>query len=89
MESRPWKTGIALAITLAIAYAVCAAAYAAWPEGGITFLNAVFHGLDFRKLDAPSTFTFGMFVFPLVVFVAWGFAVGTLYAWIESRLDKS
>ena len=32
------------------------------------------------------SFTFWMFVYPLVVFVVWGFAVGTLYAWLHGVL---
>lgn len=80
----PWKTGAALALTLAISYTVCAALYALWPERGIDFLNALFHGLDFHKLGTPMTFTFLMFLYPLVVFVIWGFAVGALFAWLHN-----
>jgi hypothetical protein len=80
----PRKTGVALAVTLAISYAVCAIAYALAPERGIDFLNALFHGLDFRKLAAAGPFTFLMFVYPLVVFMVWGFLVGALYAWLHN-----
>jgi len=31
-------------------------------------------------------FTFLMFVYPLVVFVVWGFAVGALFAWLHNAL---
>lgn len=55
------------AATLAISYTVCAVAYALMPDPGIDFLNALFHGLDFRKLGTPMPFTFAMFVYPLVV----------------------
>lgn len=84
--SSPWRTGATLAVTFAITYTVCAVAYALMPELGIDFLNALFHGLDFRKLGAPMPFTFLMFVYPLVVFVVWGFAVGALYAWLHGAL---
>ena len=82
----PWRTGVALAVTLAISYTVCAVAYALMPERGIDFLNALFHGLDFRKLGTPMPFTFAMLVYPLVVFVVWGFAVGTLFTWLHNVL---
>ena len=82
----PWKTGAALALTLAITYTVCAALYALWPERGIDFLNALSHGLDFHKLVTPEPFTFLMFLYPFVVFVIWGFAVGALYAWLHNLL---
>lgn len=87
MNTKPyWKHGIVLALTLAIAYTVCAALYAAWPALGIDFLNAMFHGLDFHKLDTGERFSLRMFVYPFVVFVIWGFAVGTLFAWLYNLL---
>ncbi|HMJ49953.1 MAG TPA: DUF5676 family membrane protein [Burkholderiales bacterium] len=82
----PWKTGAALTLTFAITYTVCAALYALWPERGIDFLNALFHGLDFHKLETPQPFTFLMFIYPFVVFLIWGFAVGTLFAWLHNVL---
>ncbi|ASW03723.1 MULTISPECIES: DUF5676 family membrane protein [Burkholderiaceae] len=81
-----WKTGVVLALTLAVGYTVCAVLYAAWPSLGIDFLNAMFHGLDFHKIDTGEPFTLRMFVYPFVVFVVWGFAVGTLFAWISNLL---
>jgi hypothetical protein len=82
----PWKTGTTLALTMAISYTVCATAYALWPERGIDFLNALFHGLDFRKLMTPTPFTYSMFLSPLLLLVVWGFAVGTLFAWLYKLL---
>jgi 2TM family of unknown function (DUF5676) len=85
MSTRPyWKFGVVLALTLAVSYTVCAALYAAWPGVAIDFLNALFHGLDFHKLDTGEPFAVTMFVFPFVVFVVWGFVVGTLFAWTHS-----
>ena len=80
----PQKTGVTLAVTLAIAYTLCAVVYALAPERGIDFLNALSHGLDFRKLGTPQPFTFVMFLYPLVFFVVWGFLVGALYAWLHN-----
>jgi hypothetical protein len=80
----PWKTGVTLAVTLAMTYTLCAIVYALAPERGIDFLNALFHGLDFRKLVAAGPFTFLTFAYPLLVFVVWGFLVGALYAWLHN-----
>jgi len=85
----PSRTGSVLALTLAIAYTACAVIYALAPERGIDFLNALFHGLDFRKLGTPTEFTFLMFVYPLIVFLVWGFAVGALYAWLHNLMYRS
>ena len=84
----PWRTGITLAVTLAIMYSGCALAYALMPERGMDFLNALFHGLDFRKLGSPMPFTTATFVYPLVVFVAWGFVVGTLFTWLQNVFHR-
>lgn len=81
--SNPARTGIALSLTLLITYSVCSALYALWPEQGIDLFNAIFHGLDFRRLGVPMPFTFPMFLYPLVVIVIWGFVVGTLFAWLQ------
>ena len=82
----PWRTGITLSVTVAITYTVCALVYALMPDRGIDFLNALFHGLEFHKLGAPMPFTFLMFIYPLIVFVVWSFAVGTLFAWLHRAL---
>lgn len=85
----PAKTGAALAITVGIAYTLCAAAFWLWPEQGIEFLNAMFHGLDFRKLGQLAPFTLKLFVIPLLVFVVWGFLVGALFAWLQGVFHRS
>jgi uncharacterized protein DUF5676 len=84
----PWRTGVALSLTVAIAYAVCAALYALWPSQGVDLLNAIFHGLDFHKLEPSQPFTFQMFLYPLVVFLIWGFAVGTLFGWLHHLIQS-
>lgn len=85
----PSKTGSVLALTIAIAYTACAVIYALAPEQGVDFLNALFHGLDFRRLGTPMQFTFLMFLYPLIVFLVWGFVVGALYAWLHNLIYKS
>lgn len=82
----PWKTGIALALTMAISYTVCALLYALWPAQGIAFLNALFHGLDFGRLQDPQDYGVTTFVGPLLVLTVWGAIVGTLFAWLSGKL---
>lgn len=84
-----WKTGLALSLTMAVSYFVCAILYGLWPEKGIDFLNALFHGLDFHKLVTPVPFTFATFLYPLVVLMVWGFLVGTVFAWLHKLLQGS
>jgi uncharacterized protein DUF5676 len=83
----PWRTGFALSLTIAIGYSACASLYALWPSQGVDLLNAIFHGLNFHKLEPSEPFTFGMFLYPLLVFVVWGFLVGTLFAWLHHLIQ--
>ena len=81
------RTGAALAITVAVAYALCSLIFWIWPETAASFMNGLFHGLDFRRLQSgPTLFNFGAFLSALVVMAAWAFAVGTLFSWICHRL---
>jgi hypothetical protein len=83
----PWKTGLALALSMAISYTVCAALYALWPAQGIAFLNALFHGLDFSPLQTPQAYSAADFFGPLLVLSGWGALVGTLFAWLHCKLN--
>jgi len=84
---RAISSGVALAITVGIGYTACALAFRAAPDAAMTFMNALFHGLDFRKLQGgPALFDFGSFFFALFVAVVWAFLFGTVFGWIVDRL---
>jgi hypothetical protein len=84
---RGLSTGFALGVTAGIGYIACALAFRLWPEAAITFMNALFHGLDFRKLQAGSApFDFSTFFFALLVLVVWVFVLGFAFGWIVDRL---
>ncbi len=87
MTIAPWKTGAALAVTVAVAYPVCAALYLLFPDRGVEFLNALFHGLDFGKLVAAAPLRVSQFYFPFVVLAAWAFLVGTLFGWVRNLFE--
>ena len=79
-------TGLALAITVGIGYTLCALLFRAAPDAAMTFMNVLFHGLDFRKLQAvPASFEFGSFFLALTVLVVWAFLLGALFGWIIDR----
>jgi hypothetical protein len=83
------RTGAAFAITVAIGYALCTLVFWIWPEAAANFMNALFHGLDFRKLQSGSTlFSFGSFVYALVVMAAWAFGLGAFFGWIFGRFGN-
>jgi hypothetical protein len=82
--------GIALAVTVGIGYTACALAFRLWPDAAMAFMNALFHGLDFRRLQAGTApFEFGRFFFALVVAVAWAFVLGFVFGWILDRTREA
>ena len=82
----PYKTGGALAITVAIGYALCTIAFWLFPDASANFMNALFHGLDFGPLKREGTFTFASFVYGLTVLVVWAFLTGAVFGWVAERL---
>jgi hypothetical protein len=77
----PWIIGAALAITFAVVYVLCAAAFAAAPGATLEFFNAWFHGLNLAELQAGAKpFTVGVFVYGLVGVTGFGFVCGVLFA---------
>lgn len=83
------RTGIALAVTVGIGYSSCALVFWLWPEAAATFMNGLFHGLDFRKLQTgPALFSFGSFLYALVVMMVWAFALGAIYGWLQDRIGN-
>ncbi len=90
-STNPLKTGAALAATVGIGYAVCSLVFWLSPEAAATFMNALFHGLDFRKLQGgESLFRFDSFAYALVGLVGWAFVMGVVYGWFAGRwADRS
>ena len=85
----PLRLGATLSLTVAIGYAACAALWAIWNEPALDFLNALFHGLDFRRIALPrSPYDAWLFVYPLLVMAAWAFFIGALFATINNLLNR-
>ena len=83
----PVRSGMAFALSAAIAYALCTLIFWLWPDAAANFMNALFHGLDFRKLQSgPALFSFGSFIYALIIIAAWAFGLGTLFSWLFGRL---
>ncbi len=87
--SGPLRTGAALATTAGVGYVACAVVFYLFPDAAVNFMNALFHGLDFRKLQAgPTLFSFGPFLYALVVMTAWAFGLGAIFGWVFDRIGK-
>ena len=89
MRSVKWfVSGGSLAVTVGAGYTACALVFWIWPESAINFMNALFHGMDFRRLQAgPTLFDFNAFAYALVIFMGWAFLLGALYAAASQALD--
>ena len=78
------RTAWVFAATVALAYSACAAVFAIWPGAAASFMNALFHGLDFGRLQTASTaFSFGGFLTALAGLTAWAFLFGAVFAWLS------
>ena len=83
---RYFRVGGAFAATVALGYALCTIVFWIWPDSAANFMNALFHGLDFRRLQSgASLFSYGGFLYAELVLAAWAFMLGTLFAWIAAR----
>lgn len=52
---KPLKAGFTLSATVVLFYAVCTVLWLTFPEPFLNFMNALFHGLDFRKLETGNS----------------------------------
>jgi len=81
----PWRTGAALAVTVAIGYVICALIFVAFPDASVAFLNTLFHGLDFRRLQpAAGGFSLAGFGAVALVMGAWAFVIGAIFAVVSN-----
>jgi hypothetical protein len=79
------RTATSLAITVAFAYATCALFFWLWPGSAMSLMNALFHGVDFGKLQTAAAFDFRGFGAALLVVTAWAFILGALFGWLHGR----
>ena len=88
MLSAKWfVSGVSLAVTVGAGYTACALVFWIWPESAVNFMNALFHGIDFRRLQAgPTLFDFGAFAYALAMFMGWAFLLGALYGAVSQAL---
>ncbi len=84
----PLRTGLALAITVGLFYALCALVWALAPGPSLSFMNGLFHGMDFSSMVQPRPFALPGFLVALVVLSVWAFLMGTFFAWFRDCLAR-
>jgi hypothetical protein len=82
----PWKFGAVLSITVTVSYVLCALFWYLFTGPSMELLNALFHGMDFRKIYSPAPFSTGSFLFVLVVLAVWAYVTGAIYAVVRKFL---
>jgi hypothetical protein len=84
---KPLQTGLALSTTVAIFYSLCTLVEVMLPEQFMGFMNALFHGLDFRILQSAEPYRWQAYFYALVVLALWGFAIGAFFAWLHDAIS--
>jgi hypothetical protein len=82
----PWRFGAVTALTVMLGYLACTALWLLFTEPSMAFMNALFHGVDFRPLYSGRAFDAGSWLGAVVVLSTWGFLIGALFALLVNRL---
>ena len=84
----PLRTGIALAVTVGLFYALCALVWALAPGPFLSFMNNLFHGMDFSSMVQSRPFAWAGFLSALLVLSTWALLAGAFFAWLLKRLTR-
>ena len=82
----PWTFGAVLLLTVVVSYILCTLFWYSFTGSSMELLNALFHGMDFRKIYTPSPFTLSSFIYVLAVLAVWAYVVGVVFAAIRNLL---
>jgi len=83
-----FRTGIALAVTVGVFYALCALFWAIAPGPFLGFMNNLFHGMNFNSMVQPRPFEWQGFLTALLVLSTWALLAGTFFAWLLNRITR-
>jgi hypothetical protein len=85
---KPLQTGLTLGITVAVFYSLCTLVWFLAPDSFMTFMNNLFHGLDFSSLVQPRPFAWSGFLSSLFILSIWTFFAGVFFAWTANRIAQ-
>lgn len=85
---KPLQTGTALAATVAVFYSLCALIEVLLPTQFMAFMNALFHGMDFRLLQASQPHPWSDFFYAVITLAIWAFAFGAFFAAVHNALER-
>ena len=84
--ARVVSTGIALAVTVGVPYALCTLIWVLAPGPSLDFMNSLFHGMDFSAMVQLRPFAWSGFLVALLLLSGWALLAGTFFAWLRDRL---
>ncbi len=84
----PLRTGIALALTVGLFYILCTVVWVVAPGPSVSFMNSLFHGMDFSGLVLQRPFAWSGFFVALIVLSGWASLAGTFFSWLYNRLTS-
>ena len=84
--ARAVSTGIALAVTVGVLYALCTLMWVLAPGPSLGFMNSLFHGMDFSGMVQLRPFAWSGFLVALLLLSGWALLAGTFFAWLRDRL---
>ena len=83
----PLRTGIAFGITVGVFYILCTVAWVMAPGPFLSFMNSLFHGMDFSSMVRSGPFAWQGFLIALLVLSVWALMAAAFYAWLHNRLS--
>lgn len=84
---KPLQTGLALSATVAVFYSLCTLVEVLWPMQFMGFMNALFHGMDFRPLQTAELHPWRDYLYALAVMALWALAAGAFFAVLRNALE--
>ncbi len=88
MDKKPLRAGIALAGTTAAFYTFCTLLWVLAPTAFLSFMNSLFHGMDFSTMANSPQFSASGFLVALVVLSIWALGAGVFFSWLFNRLGR-
>lgn len=79
METTSLRTGIAFAATTALLYSLYSGMGFGARDSFLSFMNKLFHGMDFSTMVTPQAFTFSGFLIALIVLSIWALGAGMFF----------
>ena len=86
-ELNPWKFGLVLSLAVGFNYVLCTIFWMNWTKPAMDFLNTLFHGLDFRKLQTDAGFSLPGYLYALITFMVAIYVLGVIFALVRNWLQ--